>query len=249
MDILYKLYMICRDGLLPILASITILTGCSPLNFTLKPYTPKIGIIISPLENLAADYQYAQIPMDSLAAIAVGNDFIEVEEFDPNYGSIIMAYQNPFRYLPNNLRNEASYFIRGEVERFAYEPIVEVKKYIENYALYGWLGLALSKEDNKAMGAYVQYRFYVMDKKGITIDSFLIVGASSGDPKVVSRKKLTEKANYIAAYQFSAYLASRFTKEHKISVQRQQVEYYYPSERMWRYVEYMKELIGRGSKQ
>lgn len=221
--------------------------ACSDPEFTLKPLESRINITILPLLSLATDYQNLDISMDSLAIISLKTDFVEAEEPIDWDAHVLMAYQNPFRASSIHERHNTTFYVTGEAERIAYEPIIEVKKYISAYGQWGLLGLA-TVQSTRDMAAFVQYRFKVKDSTGNSIDSFLVVGTSSGDPKTYSRSQLMREANYLAACQFANQLAYRLYKSRRISITGQRVKYDFPTERRRRYLSHMKKLVEGSNK-
>lgn len=225
---------------------IFVVTSSCGLKFTLKPHPSRMPIIVSQLVAQSSDYQFLDIPIDSMITTLLTDDFIEIEEINQHYGRILTAWQNPFRPVHRGDIFENCFVISGVVERVAYEPIIEVKKHILNYALWGLLGLAHSRNTDD-MAVHVQYRFHIKDTIGNSIGSFVAVGTSSGDPVQFSRHKLTYEANVLAAYHLASLLIS-ILRDNNISIEGQEIHYDAPWERRWRYLNHMNNLIAQAAK-
>jgi hypothetical protein len=172
------------------------------------------------------NYSLVSPPFEVLASIALSPEFYDIHEPDFNNYHLMRSYQNPFRSVSKTSYETPRFIVKGEVERIAYEPISEIKKYVTNYALWGLIGLALTDESFGTMGAYVQYRFQVLDNSNMVIDSFLVTGAASGDPQKISRKELIGDANCFAAVDFSTQLFQRLRARFGIDIQSQSIKYY-----------------------
>lgn len=165
----------------------------------LKPIEENLRqtITIVPITDLTANYTSLPVPFDSAAMTALSSDFVEVIE-PIGTGPELRVYANPFRFIKSSLASKPSFTVRGEVERIAYEPASQIKKMVMTYALSG---LLVSGSDQD-MGAFMQYRFYIYDAINAPIDSFVVVGASTGDRDKVSRRMLMAEANRVAACNF-----------------------------------------------
>ena len=180
------------------------------------------------------------VPFDSLARLILSDSYIDLEDPSRLHDLKVFkiaTYQNPL--LPINSSHDATVTVVGEVERISYEPAEEVEDRIEAYALGGLLWLVLSSRKGE-MAAYAQYRFTIKDISDHTLDSFLIIGVSAGDPQEKSRKELMAEANYIAAEEFAGELVLRIAKLNDLTLEHLASRYVDPEERARRCKDYFE---------
>jgi hypothetical protein len=220
--------------------------SCSS-SFTLKPFRPQFTIKIMPPIIQTSDYQYFEIPIDSLSSLALQRDFVEIEDSTSWNIHFLTSFQNPFRVIAKNENQSTCFSVKIVVERVAYEPTIVVRNYLAYYPLLGF-ALASKTANSNSMAAYVQYRYFITDSTGITIDSFVVITASSGSPQSSSRKQLLDEAHLLAAAQFSNILVSRLNNIGRIKVHSQTIDYEYPAKRRLRYLKMMKLMISDSQK-
>lgn len=184
--------------------------GCSAPPLKPVPEDLRHTVRILPLNDLTGSYKSLPVPFESLATSALSANFVEVIE-PIGTGPELRIYPNVFRPIGPSATNDAAFTVRGEVERIVYEPANQIKKMIVGYVLSGLLFTGSEKD----MGAFVQYRFCVNDKEDVAVDSFVTVGASSGERDKTSRQQLMAEANKVAACNFASDLLFHLSRKYQ----------------------------------
>jgi len=184
---------------------------------SIRPFPMRVNLFLPALVSYAGDYSLMPVSFDSLARLILLDPYIDILSPDKLEKRRVVStnYQNPLLPVYQPLPNAVT--VTGEVERISYEPANQVEDRIVSYALGGLLGLAAAGQDG-TMAACIQYRFSIKDFNNRTLDSFLIIGASSGDPNKRSRKELMAEANYIAAANCASQLVMRIAKLYNLSL-------------------------------
>lgn len=202
----------------------------------------RIPIRIQPFQDLTGQYKFLTPSFDSLMLIVSSPALIEViepDEYIKGY-SYQRTYQNPIRLLGLGDKEKAKFQLTGEVELISYGPLKDIDSRIATYSLFGLFGLALS--NNTDLAAYVQYRIFLNDSNGNTIDNFLVIGISSGDRTKKSRKQLMMEANLIAACNFKFQFIQSLSKQN-ISADFQTIKRFSDAQAVEYSLESMKNLM------
>jgi len=215
------------------------LPSCGGTQPILRPYSPRVPVLVTPLTSLVGDYQLLNQPFEVLASIALAPEFFDVHQESNADNFEVRTYQNPLRPISKTSGETPKYVVKGEVERIAYEPIQNVKKEIAAYAFWGLIGLAASDGSAGTMAAYVQYRFNVLDTAGTAIDSFVVIGAAAGHPTKVSRRALIVEANFLAAGDFATQLAQHLVLRAGFNTESRRIKHYTRQVKRERWLEYM----------
>jgi hypothetical protein len=218
------------------------IAACSSAPRTLIPYSPRISVCIPPLVTNTADYALLPVPLDSLLRVALRADYIDVASATKFQGQKTFTYQNPFTPVTDSPSPSGSFLARGIVERIAYEPVSEIESRIATYALTGLLGLWVSAGGGE-LGAYVQYRYYIVDPQGIPVDTFLVIAVSTGDVYDKSRNQLMAEANYLAAGQFAEQLISWVARDQRYHIEYLVSDFQTDSERRTNCIRYFERQL------
>ena len=186
------------------------MSACSSVPIKSLPETQRIPITIQPLTDLTSQYKLFQPSFDSIVSVILSPGIVEVLDPGNGQGCKVILYQNPVRIFRPYDKITAQYQLTGDVELISYGSSKDIEDRISTYALFGLLGLSLS--DNNDMAVCVQYRIYLRDSKGDVVDTYLVVGSSSGNPEEKSRIQLTSEANALAAYNFCGQLLKSLSK-------------------------------------
>lgn len=206
----------------------------------LQPYPARLGVYVPPLKSYSADYSLMPIPFDSLARLALSDAYVEVEGFDKWNSSTSTRFQNPL--FPVDSSHSYTFKVIGEVESISYEAAQNVEDRILGYAFGGLIGLALSADEG-SMAAYAQYRFWIIDVRGSTIDSFLIIGVSAANPRDKGRKELMSEANYFAGAEFAAQLVMEISRLSAIQLDHSSPIFSPPDERISKHRKHFEALL------
>jgi hypothetical protein len=210
----------------------------------LQLYQARLGVYIPPLKSYSADYALMPLPLDSLAKLALSDQYVDIEGVDKWNNPTSTRYQNPL--LPVDCSQDYAFKVVGEVERVSYEPAQDIEDRILSYAFGGLIGLALSSEEG-SMAAYTQYRFWINDSRGHTIDSLLVIGVSAGDPRSKSRKELVSEANYFACSEFAAQLVMSISKNTKLNLDHLSPVFSDPAQRISKHRKYFEARLKSGA--
>ena len=136
------------------------LFGCAGVPLNSIPLQARIPIYITPLKDETGAYKQLEPSFESLAEAALRSNFVKVPDPSSSNQFAQIIYQNPFRSISNPFADSAMYTVIGEVERLAYDPILDLDRKFLGYRLFGILGSTVTGKTND-MGAYIQYRFYI----------------------------------------------------------------------------------------
>ncbi len=192
--------------------------GCTTLPLKPLENDKKITIALDSLCDLTGQYRNLSPSMETLFPIALSPEYIEAIEYDNVSGNnnSLKIYQNLLLPIQSNKSVSSTYKLKGDVELVEYGTAKDIDERIINFHYLGVFGFLLT--NNNDMAAHVQYRFYLANASGIPVDSFLVMGISSGDPLLKSRRQLMGEANSFAMFELRQMLLHSIADKNNINL-------------------------------